>query len=104
MMKMMNVLLIISLVVVISAIDEDRKVFIAYMGFLPEGEYSPSLHHYEILKNVTNPRFARKSLIRSYQRSFNGFSAYLSQEEQQKLAGKFQMHLYICLQKNLLKS
>ncbi|KAL4586992.1 hypothetical protein LXL04_011640 [Taraxacum kok-saghyz] len=86
-MKMMMNVLLISLVVVISAIDEDRKVFIAYMGFLPEGEYSPSLHHYEILKNVTNPRFARKSLIRSYQRSFNGFAAYLSQEEQQKLAG-----------------
>ncbi|KAL4587025.1 hypothetical protein LXL04_011674 [Taraxacum kok-saghyz] len=86
-MKMMMNLLLISLVVVISAIDEDRKVFIAYMGFLPEGEYSPSLHHYEILKNVTNPRFARKSLIRSYHRSFNGFAAYLSQEEQQKLAG-----------------
>ncbi|KAL4587022.1 hypothetical protein LXL04_011671 [Taraxacum kok-saghyz] len=87
MMKMMMNVLLISLVIVISAIDEDRKVFIAYMGFLPEGEYSPSLHHYEILKNVTNPRFARKSLIRSYHRSFNGFAAYLSQEEQQKLAG-----------------
>ncbi|KAL7604220.1 hypothetical protein Lser_V15G14936 [Lactuca serriola] len=90
-MKMMNVvwtcIVLISLVIVVSSIDEDRKVFIAYMGFLPEGEYSPSLHHYEILKNITNPRFARKSLIRSYQRSFNGFAAYLSQEEQQKLTG-----------------
>ncbi|CAI9278206.1 unnamed protein product [Lactuca saligna] len=90
-MKIMNVvwtcIVLISLVIVVSSIDEDRKVFIAYMGFLPEGEYSPSLHHYEILKNITNPRFARKSLIRSYQRSFNGFAAYLSQEEQQNLAG-----------------
>ncbi|CAH1421351.1 unnamed protein product [Lactuca virosa] len=90
-MKMMNVvwtcIVLISLVILVSSIDEDRKVFIAYMGFLPEGEYSPSLHHYEILKNITNPRFARKPLIRSYQRSFNGFAAYLSQEEQQNLAG-----------------
>ncbi|CAI9278356.1 unnamed protein product [Lactuca saligna] len=90
-MKMMiNVLqtcIFISLVVVVSAIDEDRKVFIAYMGFLPEGEYSASLHHHEILKNITKPRFASKALIRSYHRSFNGFAAYLSQEEQQKLAG-----------------
>nr|KAJ0209040.1 hypothetical protein LSAT_V11C400160470 [Lactuca sativa] len=63
------------------------QVFIAYMGFLPEGEYSASLHHYEILKNITSHRFASKALIRSYQKSFNGFAAYLSEEEKQKLAG-----------------
>ncbi|KAL7603682.1 hypothetical protein Lser_V15G14780 [Lactuca serriola] len=89
-MKMINLLqtcIIISFVILVSAIEEDRKVFIAYMGFLPEGEYSASLHHYEILKNITSHRFASKALIRSYQKSFNGFAAYLSEEEKQKLAG-----------------
>ncbi|KAI3497645.1 hypothetical protein L1887_33099 [Cichorium endivia] len=87
MMNLLQTCILISFVILVSAIDEERKVFIAYMGSLPEGEYSPSLHHYDILKQITNPRFTSKSLIRSYQRSFNGFAAYLSQEEQQKLAG-----------------
>ncbi|KAL7607537.1 hypothetical protein Lser_V15G14763 [Lactuca serriola] len=87
-MKMINLLqtcIIISFVILVSAIEEDRKVFIVYMGFLPEGEYSASLHHYEILKIL--PALARKALIRSYQKSFNGFAAHLSKEEKQKLAG-----------------
>ncbi|KAI3495062.1 hypothetical protein L1887_37194 [Cichorium endivia] len=62
----------------------------AYMGSLPKGEYPPSSHHYDILIQIANPRFTSKSLIRSYQRNFNGFAAYLSQEEQQKLAGMCQ--------------
>ncbi|KAI3518250.1 hypothetical protein L1887_06769 [Cichorium endivia] len=39
---------------------------------------------------LPNParRFTSKSLITSYQRNINGFAAYLSQEEQQKLAGE----------------
>ncbi|KAK9050971.1 hypothetical protein SSX86_027596 [Deinandra increscens subsp. villosa] len=68
------------------AIDQQRKVYIAYMGFLPaEGEYSASSHHLQIIKQIVDPSFADKSLVRSYKRSFNGFAAYLSEEEKEKL-------------------
>ncbi|KAL4586872.1 hypothetical protein LXL04_011517 [Taraxacum kok-saghyz] len=86
MMKLLKTCLLISLAIVISAIDEERKVFIAYLGSLPEGEFSASVHHNAILQKVMNPRLASKSLIMSYKRSFNGFAAHLSQEEKQKLA------------------
>nr|GFB53688.1 subtilisin-like protease SBT4.3 [Tanacetum cinerariifolium] len=61
-------------------------VFIAYMGHLPEDDqYSPAVHHSEMINQIIDPSFARKSLIRSYTRSFNGFAAYLSLEEAEKL-------------------
>ncbi|KAL4586886.1 hypothetical protein LXL04_011533 [Taraxacum kok-saghyz] len=87
MMKLFKTFLLISLAIVISAIDEERKVFIVYLGSLPEGEFSASVHHNAILQKVMNPRLASKLMIMSYKRSFNGFAAYLSQEEQQKLGG-----------------
>ncbi|KAK1425830.1 hypothetical protein QVD17_21191 [Tagetes erecta] len=59
--------------------------YIAYMGSLPEGEYSASSHHSQIINQIVDPSFASQALIRSYKRSFNGFSAYLSQVEKEKL-------------------
>ncbi|MFS7960063.1 putative cucumisin [Helianthus anomalus] len=55
------------------------------MGSLPEGECSSSLHHSQIIKEVVHPSFASHALIQSYKRSFNGFAAYLTQEEKHKL-------------------
>ncbi|KAJ0727143.1 putative cucumisin [Helianthus annuus] len=55
------------------------------MGSLPEGECLSSLHHSQIIKEVVHPSFASHALIRSYKRSFNGFAAYLTQEEKHKL-------------------
>ncbi|KAF5783134.1 putative cucumisin [Helianthus annuus] len=55
------------------------------MGSLPDGEYSPSMHHSQIIKKFIHPSFASHALIRSYKRSFNGFAAYLTEEEKQKL-------------------
>ncbi|KAL3502298.1 hypothetical protein ACH5RR_036747 [Cinchona calisaya] len=66
--------------------DEERKVYIVYMGSLPKQEYSPSMHHINILQEVVHSRYQGQSLIRSYTRSFNGFVAHLTQEEQQNLA------------------
>ncbi|MFS8029404.1 putative cucumisin [Helianthus anomalus] len=62
------------------------------MGSLPEGEYSPSVHHSQIINQVIHPSFSSQALIRSYTRSFNGFAAYLSEEEKQKLTGKLVYH------------
>ncbi|MFS7960061.1 putative peptidase S8 propeptide/proteinase inhibitor I9 superfamily [Helianthus anomalus] len=42
------------------------------MGSLSKGEYSSSLHHSQIIKEVIHPSFASHALIRSYKRSFNG--------------------------------
>lgn len=35
------------------------------------------------------PSLPSKALVRSYKRSFNGFAAYLTKQEQEKLASKF---------------
>ncbi|KAL0336311.1 UNVERIFIED_CONTAM: Subtilisin-like protease SBT4.3 [Sesamum radiatum] len=68
------------------AADEDRQVYIVYMGSLVDGDQSPSSYHFSMLQEVVDRRFLRQSLLRSYTRSFNGFAAYLTAEEQEKLA------------------
>ncbi|KAL3824155.1 hypothetical protein ACJIZ3_020184 [Penstemon smallii] len=65
------------------AIDEERKLYIVYMGNLDEKHESPLSHHFNILQEVVD---IRQSLVRSYSRSFNGFAAYLTPQEQEKLA------------------
>ncbi|XP_077236864.1 subtilisin-like protease SBT4.13 [Tasmannia lanceolata] len=56
------------------------------MGALPEGEYMALSHHHSILQEVLSESSAADSLIRSYNRSFNGFAAKLTEEEQEKIA------------------
>nr|XP_004308603.2 PREDICTED: cucumisin-like [Fragaria vesca subsp. vesca] len=76
-----------SLLVCISAIDENRKVYIVYMGSLPSNEsYSPLSHHLNILERVVKNGSAANLLMRSYRRSFNGFAAKLTDNERQALA------------------
>ncbi|KAJ7980798.1 Subtilisin-like protease [Quillaja saponaria] len=66
--------------------DEERKVYIVYMGSLPDGEYSPLSHHRSILQEVTGDSAVEKFLVRSYQRSFNGFAANLTSRQSQELS------------------
>ncbi|KAL4599122.1 hypothetical protein ACB092_11G104600 [Castanea dentata] len=69
--------------------DAAKDVYIVYMGSLVEGEgYSPTSHHLNILEEVLGESTASNSMVRSYTRSFNGFAARLSDEEQQRIAGK----------------
>ncbi|KAL4599121.1 hypothetical protein ACB092_11G104500 [Castanea dentata] len=68
--------------------DTAKDIYIVYMGSLPEGEYSPSSHHFSILQEVLGESAASNSIVRSYTRSFNGFAARLSDEEQQIIASK----------------
>ncbi|KAJ6895542.1 hypothetical protein NC651_021911 [Populus alba x Populus x berolinensis] len=75
-------------VLLCSATGDDRKEYIVYMGSLPEGEYSPSSHHLSLLQEVVKDSSSENVLVRSYKRSFNGFSAKLTSEEAQKLASK----------------
>ncbi|XP_074369987.1 subtilisin-like protease SBT4.3 [Apium graveolens] len=67
--------------------QQKKQVYIVYMGALPDGTYSPSSHHSSILEEVVGDRdLAESSLLTSYGRSFNGFSAYLTDQERQKIA------------------
>ncbi|KAL6340801.1 hypothetical protein AAG906_031911 [Vitis piasezkii] len=59
------------------------QVYIAYLGSLPEGEFSPMSQHLSVLDDVLED-----SLVRSYKRSFNGFAAKLTEKEREKLANK----------------
>ncbi|XP_073156453.1 subtilisin-like protease SBT4.6 [Henckelia pumila] len=69
--------------------DLERKIYIVYMGHLRDFEESPSsTYHSNMLQDVVDSRFRVQSLIRSYGRSFNGFVAYLTHEEQEKLSSK----------------
>ncbi|XP_027152547.1 subtilisin-like protease SBT4.13 [Coffea eugenioides] len=74
-----------------AATDEERKskqVYIVYLGALPEGDHSPSARHLSMLQEVVDSSYTGKSLIRSYNRSFNGFAANLTNQEREKLAGR----------------
>nr|XP_043637900.1 subtilisin-like protease SBT4.3 [Erigeron canadensis] len=79
--------ILINSALVASTTNQERELYIAYMGSLPEGEYSPSLHHSRLIKQVVDPSYANKSIIRSYTKNINGFAAYLTAEEREKLNG-----------------
>ncbi|KAI3467392.1 hypothetical protein Pfo_024055 [Paulownia fortunei] len=61
-------------------------VYIVYMGNLDKTDQPPSSYHFNMLQEVVDSRFVRQSLVRSYTRSFNGFAAYLTAQEKEKLA------------------
>ncbi|KAI3973304.1 hypothetical protein MKX01_020679 [Papaver californicum] len=68
--------------------SQDRKVYIVYMGELPtESKYTPMSHHQNILQDILEGSSVQDTLIHSYKRSFNGFSAKLTEKEVQKLSG-----------------
>ncbi|KAL6341120.1 hypothetical protein AAG906_032235 [Vitis piasezkii] len=71
-----------------NATDDGRKVYIVYLGSLPQGEFSPLSQHLNILEDVLEGSSSRDSLVRSYKRSFNGFAAKLTEKEREKLCNK----------------
>ncbi|KAL1550987.1 subtilisin-like protease SBT4.13 [Salvia divinorum] len=66
--------------------EEDRQVYIVYMGNLVERDQFLSSRHFNMLQQVVDSRFLGQTLVRSYTRSFNGFAAYLTAQEHEKLA------------------
>ncbi|XP_068634602.1 subtilisin-like protease SBT4.3 [Aristolochia californica] len=69
-----------------SSLDADRKVYIVYMGSIPRGQYEARAHHQTILQRVLRGSSVSDSLIYSYSRSFNGFAANLTSEEERHIA------------------
>ncbi|PSR93151.1 Cucumisin like [Actinidia chinensis var. chinensis] len=61
------------------------QTYIVYMGDRPKGDFSPSSLHTSMLQEVVGSK-ASESLLHSYQKSFNGFVAKLTEEEMKKLA------------------
>ncbi|XP_026385153.1 subtilisin-like protease SBT4.4 [Papaver somniferum] len=58
------------------------------MGELPtESTYTPMSHHQNILQDILEGSSVQDTLVHSYKRSFNGFSAKLTEKEVQKLSG-----------------
>ncbi|PPR97570.1 hypothetical protein GOBAR_AA23073 [Gossypium barbadense] len=86
-MAMSSFLLVVDITVILmlcishchGAVEDDRKVYIAYLGAAPEREDIASSQH-SAISSVEN------YLIKSYKRSFNGFAAKLTNEEAKKLA------------------
>ncbi|KAJ8770402.1 hypothetical protein K2173_015016 [Erythroxylum novogranatense] len=64
---------------------DNAKVYIVYMGDRPDDDYSVSSLHTNMLEDALGSG-GSGSLIYSYQRSFNGFAAKLTDEQMQKLA------------------
>ncbi|KAL4385199.1 hypothetical protein GQ457_15G028670 [Hibiscus cannabinus] len=62
------------------------QIYIAYLGSLPDGDYTPTSHHFSLLQALFKQSSVENYLIRSYRRSFNGFAAKLTEEEAKKLA------------------
>ncbi|CAN1150605.1 Subtilisin-like protease SBT4.12 [Linum perenne] len=62
-----------------------QKVYIVYMGALPDHQYSLA-SHLSLIQEVVDDSQGADLLIRSYGRSFNGFAAKLTDAEAQKLS------------------
>ncbi|XP_044482078.1 subtilisin-like protease SBT4.13 [Mangifera indica] len=80
--------LLLNMSTLYGATEEDRKVYIVYLGSLPQGEYSLSSLHQNMLQEVVDGGSVENLMVRSYKRSFNGFAAKLTENEMQKLATK----------------
>ncbi|XP_056841802.1 subtilisin-like protease SBT4.8 [Raphanus sativus] len=79
--------LVLSSVSAVTDDPQDKQVYIVYMGSLPSGlEYRPMSHHMNILQEITGESSINGRLVRSYKRSFNGFAAWLSEPERQRIA------------------
>ncbi|CAL0317528.1 unnamed protein product [Lupinus luteus] len=70
--------------VLVDGANDDRKVYIIYMGSLPKETYSLQSHHVNMLQEVVGDDFATNLLVTSYKRSFNGFAAKLTATEVEK--------------------
>ncbi|KAK9913641.1 hypothetical protein M0R45_037451 [Rubus argutus] len=69
-----------------------RKAYIVYMGDKPKNEVPLSPLHLNMLQDVVDSSNIddiehEALLLHSYKRSFNGFAAMLTEQEEQKMAG-----------------
>ncbi|GLU11528.1 hypothetical protein SLE2022_282670 [Rubroshorea leprosula] len=68
--------------------DEERKVYIVYMGSCVEGDtYQTTAVHFNMLQQVIGESSVKDVLIRNYKRSFSGFAARLTDHEAKRLEG-----------------
>ncbi|KAL1194362.1 Subtilisin-like protease SBT4.8 [Cardamine amara subsp. amara] len=82
-------LLVLFLSIVSAVTDDprDKQVYVVYMGSLPSQlEYTPMSHHMSILQEATRQSSMEGRLVRSYNRSFNGFVARLTESERDRVA------------------
>ncbi|XP_058208208.1 cucumisin-like [Rhododendron vialii] len=63
-----------------------KETYIVYMGDLPEGDFSATSLHTSMMEQVVGGSKASESLLHSYQRSFNGFVAKMTEEEMNKMS------------------
>ncbi|XP_022957349.1 cucumisin-like [Cucurbita moschata] len=68
--------------------DDDRKIYIVYMGSKLQDPSSAHLHHRAMLEQVVGSTFDPQSVLYTYNRSFNGFVVTLTEEEAQEIASK----------------
>ncbi|XP_019095865.1 PREDICTED: subtilisin-like protease SBT4.13 isoform X1 [Camelina sativa] len=84
---LLSCLLVLFLSSVSAVTDEDKQVYIVYMGSLSSGaDYTPTSNHMSILQEVTGESSIEGRLVRSYKRSFNGFAARLTGSERERVA------------------
>ncbi|KAJ4706542.1 Cucumisin like [Melia azedarach] len=78
-----------SLLICLTASQDNRQTYIVYMGNKPQGQdqASTSSLHMSMLRQVVGSNMGPKSLLRNYMRSFRGFVAKLTKEEAQVMAG-----------------
>ncbi|XP_017230732.1 subtilisin-like protease SBT4.3 [Daucus carota subsp. sativus] len=73
---------------VLNAQGQERKVHIVYMGDLPQEDVSVAHSHHAMLQSAHgSASVAKKTLVFSYGRSFNGFAAKLTDEEAARVSG-----------------
>ncbi|KAK6158093.1 hypothetical protein DH2020_005407 [Rehmannia glutinosa] len=87
--KMLSVLypLLLAALVLNCHCDEIRKLHVVYMGDRPHGDSSLASTHHSILQSMLgSDSSAKDSLVYSYERSFNGFAAKLTEEEAATIA------------------
>ncbi|KAG6480850.1 hypothetical protein ZIOFF_057438 [Zingiber officinale] len=65
--------------------NEERKIYIVYMGAQHSSQYPTYELHLNLLKEIIVNCSPSESLVYSYQRSFSGFAAKLSIDEAEKL-------------------
>ncbi|KAG6480865.1 hypothetical protein ZIOFF_057453 [Zingiber officinale] len=69
----------------IASSNEERKIYIVYMGAQHSSQYPTYELHLNLLKEILVNCSPSESLVYSYQRSFSGFAAKLSIDEVEKL-------------------
>ncbi|KAG2299807.1 hypothetical protein Bca52824_036279 [Brassica carinata] len=64
------------------------QVYIVYMGALPSfNDYATiESYHFSVVRSVTGESYTPSLIVSNYGRSFDGFAAWLTEEESKKLS------------------